>query len=544
MNKEKTADNPKGLADQEKSKVDQQKGLTKGDAAKDGAEGFDMMVMVQKLMDCGFTKEEAEKMAEKDKENYAKIKLEEAALYIQTTWRSKKVAAAKKRQEVMRAWEESKKRFEMQQKEKTEREAQNRKNFHGMMEAFVAVNNAYHEEYVENKQKIKSLLAERALTPEDLRERLKASKVDTYYLDAIQEEQGNREAIMDYLQEHPDYVFGEDSDKASNKSDEMALAVDDQKTPVVEGEETKVPEEKTEEDAKALDQVGKNFTLQFPPTQHPEPDQVSRRTRGQKKAKEQALHHALLRGNGDSVELQVLDPATTTCQHLLDQAQNHGFKYQDMKLIRKETGAVLDPEMLIEEALQEGDTVVVSIGGLAGGARGDKFNPKKLKGKKKWIKNKDGINSKKLSDNQLKMMIACAIGLGGVENELELSVDNDDLQRVKDIHQWVLAQMFGDNVRELSKEEIADGLEAAALETVTDVAAEAAAAAAAEATEESKDNNEESKEETKDCVLCPGLYEGYGHNPRPLANEGRCCDDCNKTQVIPARFEARGLVPL
>ena len=55
-------------------------------------------------------------------------------------------------------------------------------------------------------------------------------------------------------------------------------------------------------------------------------------------------------------------------------------------------------------------------------------------------------------------------------------------------------------------------------------------------TEESKDNNEESKEETKDCVLCPGLYEGYGHNPRPLANEGRCCDDCNWNKVVPYRF--------
>ena len=42
--------------------------------------------------------------------------------------------------------------------------------------------------------------------------------------------------------------------------------------------------------------------------------------------------------------------------------------------------------------------------------------------------------------------------------------------------------------------------------------------------------------ETKDCVLCGGICELYGNNPHPLANEGRCCDDCNLNKVVPARL--------
>ena len=38
------------------------------------------------------------------------------------------------------------------------------------------------------------------------------------------------------------------------------------------------------------------------------------------------------------------------------------------------------------------------------------------------------------------------------------------------------------------------------------------------------------------CVLCGGEIKGYGNNPAPLADEGRCCDDCNKSKVIPARM--------
>ena len=38
------------------------------------------------------------------------------------------------------------------------------------------------------------------------------------------------------------------------------------------------------------------------------------------------------------------------------------------------------------------------------------------------------------------------------------------------------------------------------------------------------------------CVLCGVQFTGWGNNPQPLA-EGHCCDDCNWTRVIPARFE-------
>ena len=39
------------------------------------------------------------------------------------------------------------------------------------------------------------------------------------------------------------------------------------------------------------------------------------------------------------------------------------------------------------------------------------------------------------------------------------------------------------------------------------------------------------------CVLCGGKKYGFGNNPAPLCVGGRCCDDCNKKSVIPARLE-------
>ena len=56
-------------------------------------------------------------------------------------------------------------------------------------------------------------------------------------------------------------------------------------------------------------------------------------------------------------------------------------------------------------------------------------------------------------------------------------------------------------------------------------------------------------EEVLNCDLCPRdidihrdpetgkAYGNQGHNAEPLA-EGRCCDICNATKVIPARLEA------
>jgi len=44
-------------------------------------------------------------------------------------------------------------------------------------------------------------------------------------------------------------------------------------------------------------------------------------------------------------------------------------------------------------------------------------------------------------------------------------------------------------------------------------------------------------ETIKECVLCKGKIEGYGHNPNPLSKTGNCCDECNTTKVIPERIK-------
>ena len=36
----------------------------------------------------------------------------------------------------------------------------------------------------------------------------------------------------------------------------------------------------------------------------------------------------------------------------------------------------------------------------------------------------------------------------------------------------------------------------------------------------------------KKCILCNNYYRGYGNNPWPLSNQGRCCDQCNHTVII------------
>ena len=40
----------------------------------------------------------------------------------------------------------------------------------------------------------------------------------------------------------------------------------------------------------------------------------------------------------------------------------------------------------------------------------------------------------------------------------------------------------------------------------------------------------------QNCVLCGAPITGYGNNPAPLA-EGRCCDVCNATKVLPYRMQ-------
>jgi hypothetical protein len=38
----------------------------------------------------------------------------------------------------------------------------------------------------------------------------------------------------------------------------------------------------------------------------------------------------------------------------------------------------------------------------------------------------------------------------------------------------------------------------------------------------------------KTCSICGKRYFGPGNNAQPV-NDGRCCDDCNETRVLPAR---------
>ena len=42
-------------------------------------------------------------------------------------------------------------------------------------------------------------------------------------------------------------------------------------------------------------------------------------------------------------------------------------------------------------------------------------------------------------------------------------------------------------------------------------------------------------EQAKICSICKKEYFGWGNNAQPV-NDGRCCDDCNTTAVIPARL--------
>lgn len=40
------------------------------------------------------------------------------------------------------------------------------------------------------------------------------------------------------------------------------------------------------------------------------------------------------------------------------------------------------------------------------------------------------------------------------------------------------------------------------------------------------------------CCICGQTSIGFGNNPAPVKNNGRCCDVCNLTVVIPARIIA------
>ena len=38
------------------------------------------------------------------------------------------------------------------------------------------------------------------------------------------------------------------------------------------------------------------------------------------------------------------------------------------------------------------------------------------------------------------------------------------------------------------------------------------------------------------CCICGTEFEGWGNNPQPINEEGRCCDSCNTKYVIPSRI--------
>lgn len=38
------------------------------------------------------------------------------------------------------------------------------------------------------------------------------------------------------------------------------------------------------------------------------------------------------------------------------------------------------------------------------------------------------------------------------------------------------------------------------------------------------------------CCLCGKDIDGYGNNPFPLKEKGKCCSECNMKYVLPARI--------
>ena len=46
----------------------------------------------------------------------------------------------------------------------------------------------------------------------------------------------------------------------------------------------------------------------------------------------------------------------------------------------------------------------------------------------------------------------------------------------------------------------------------------------------------EGKEAEYTCCICGDDFEGFGNNPAPYKESGKCCDACNRKFVIPARI--------
>ena len=51
-----------------------------------------------------------------------------------------------------------------------------------------------------------------------------------------------------------------------------------------------------------------------------------------------------------------------------------------------------------------------------------------------------------------------------------------------------------------------------------------------------RDQQEAEELPTSKCCLCGETFKGYGHNARPVRDEGVACDACNGAIVLPQRF--------
>lgn len=47
----------------------------------------------------------------------------------------------------------------------------------------------------------------------------------------------------------------------------------------------------------------------------------------------------------------------------------------------------------------------------------------------------------------------------------------------------------------------------------------------------------DNKDETFTCCICGKKSAGWGNNPWPVKDDGKCCDECNAAEVIPARVK-------
>tara|TARA_R110002124_G_C8913248_1_gene510680 strand:- start:86 stop:460 length:375 start_codon:yes stop_codon:yes gene_type:complete len=43
--------------------------------------------------------------------------------------------------------------------------------------------------------------------------------------------------------------------------------------------------------------------------------------------------------------------------------------------------------------------------------------------------------------------------------------------------------------------------------------------------------------ESFDCIICDKEHYGYGNNPEPIKDSGKCCTNCNYKVVLPKRME-------